>query len=57
MDHTQMTFESYQTLRRTNPDLYYKPTTQKRMKADHKKLGDSFFQLSFFPAWDAPHDT
>ena len=57
MDHTQMTFESYQTLKRTNPDLYYKPTTQKRMKADHLKLGDSFFQLSFFPAWDAPHGT
>jgi len=53
---TAMTFEAYQYIRKTNPDLYYKPSTQKCMRADQVKLGDAFFQLSFFSAWDAKHD-
>jgi|TARA_B110000240_G_scaffold185964_1_gene222075 hypothetical protein len=45
MDNKSNVFEEYQNLRRTNPDLYYKPTTQQRMLADARETGFAFYKL------------
>ena len=36
-------FHFWATLRRTNPNLYYTPRTQKLMVTDAAALGNSFF--------------
>ena len=43
MDNKSNVFEEYQNLRRKNPDLYYKSSTQRQMYQDQVKLGSSFY--------------
>lgn len=42
-NHAYTTFESYEKLRKTQPDLYYSSTTQRQMRQVQKDMGDSFF--------------
>jgi hypothetical protein len=45
MNNEIYVFEQYQNLRRTNPDLYYKPATQQRMLADAREIGLAFYEF------------
>ena len=42
-NHAYTTFESYEKLRKTQPDLYYSSTTQRQMRQAQKDMGDAFF--------------
>ena len=44
MTNSIKAFDEYQALRRTNPDLYYKATTQQQMHECFLELGSSFFE-------------
>ena len=37
-------FDYYQTIRRTQPDLFYTPNLQHQMHQEQKKMGSAFFQ-------------
>ena len=37
-------FETYQAVRKLNPDLYWNTKTQKQMHDEAKKIGDSFYK-------------
>ena len=37
-------FETYQAVRKLNPDLYWNTKTQKQMHDEAKKMGDSFYK-------------
>mgnify|MGYP003652311733 CR=1 FL=1 len=45
MDNKSNVFEEYQILRRTNPDLYYKSSTQRQMYQDQRETGFAFYKL------------
>ena len=37
-------FDSYQQVRKLNPDLYWSSKTQKQMHEEAKLMGDAFFK-------------
>ena len=42
-NYAYTTFESYEKLRKTQPDLYYSSNTQRQMRQAQKDMGDTFF--------------
>ena len=46
-------FDSYQSIRRTQPDLFYTPKLQHQMRQEQKLMGNAFFDQYELPFLEA----
>jgi hypothetical protein len=46
-------FDYYQTIRHTQPDLFYSPKLQHQMHREQKQMGNTFFEQYELPFLEA----
>ena len=49
-------FDYYQSIRRTQPDLFYTPKLQHQMRQEQKLMGNAFFDQYELPFWRSRND-